>query len=170
MNRRRLLALAGAGVFAPSFVRTAAAAVNPPGFEYDYAETTANVSVRGLAATPTLITQGNPRSFDGITRVRVEWFAQVIALPAGYFDLNVGLWDGEQAVTLLVGMSSHDSVAAPNNTGYGAALFTPAAGEHLYSIRGYKSPGSGPGAAIVGASGLEGTDGYGPCYYRVTQA
>lgn len=134
--------------------------------ELDYAEIAANVNVGGLAASPTAILTGNPVTYDGATRVKVEWYAQVVELPGGYFDLNIGLYESGSLVCRLVG-AFHDQTNAFDWTGYGATFLTPTAGSHTYTVAGYRSPGSS-GSAIVAASARGG--GFAPSWYRITTA
>lgn len=135
--------------------------------ELDYVERTSNVLVSGLAASPTTILTGNALTFDGSTRVKVEWYCQVVELPAGYFDLNVGLYESGALVVRLFG-AFHDQANAFDWTAYGAAFLTPSAGTHSYTIAGYRSPGSS-GSAIIAASGATGGN-FAPSWYRVTVA
>lgn len=133
----------------------------------DYVEITASVNVSGLATAPTTILTGNPVAYDGATQVKVEWYAQVVELPATYFDLNIGLYESGSVVTLLFG-ASHNESHVLDWTAYGAGFFTPSAGSHTYTVAGFKSPGSGSGSAIVAASARGGD--YAPSWYRITAA
>ena len=136
------------------------------GTELDYVERTSNVLVSGLIASPTTILTGNPVTYDGTTRVKVEWYAQVIELPGNYFDLNIGLYEGTTQELLLVGCF-HNQGNPFDWTGYGAGFLTPSAGSHTFTVAGFKSSGSS-GSAIVAASPAGGD--YAPCWYRLSVA
>lgn len=140
--------------------------MSTPGTELDYVEITATVNVSGLEAAPTAIVDGNAVTYDGLTRVKVEWYAQVVELPAGYYDLNIGLYEAGTVVTLLFG-AFHNETHALDWTAYGSGFFTPTAGSHTYTVAGFRSPGSS-GSAIVAAS-AQGGD-YAPSWYRLTEA
>ena len=142
----------------------------PPGTELDYVEFTANVNVTHLETSADTVLTGNQLTFDGTTRVRVEFYCQVIEIPAGYYDLNVGLWDNGTLTRLLCGRFHNANVNSPDDVeAYGVCYLTPSAGEHTYTIRAYKSPGSGTTAAIVAAGNGVG-DNFPPGFYRVTVA
>lgn len=133
--------------------------------ELDYVEVTANVNVARVEASADVVLTGNTITLDGATRVRVEFYAQVVEIPNNHYDFNLGLWDNGTLTRLLVGMYS-SSAGVLDQTAYGVCYLTPAAGEHTYSIRAYRSPGSS-GTAIVAAGNGVG-DNFPPAFYRVT--
>lgn len=138
--------------------------------ELDYVEITANVNVTHPEASADLVLTGNPLMFDGATRVRVEFYSQVIEIPAGYYDFNLGLYDNGTLTRLLVGRFHNGNVNSPEDVeAYGVCYITPTAGDHTFTIKAYKSPGSGSTAAIVAAGDGVGDD-FPPAFYRVTVA
>lgn len=135
--------------------------------ELDYVEITSNVDVTHTEASADTILTGNQITLDGATRIQVEFYAQVIEIPSGYYDFNLGLYDNGTLTRLLVGMF-HNTSNALDVTGYGLCYLTPSSGDHTYSIRAYRSSGSS-GTAIVAAGDGVGDD-FPPAFYRVTVA
>lgn len=136
-----------------------------------YAETTASVTVtHTLAQADTVVTAG-PFTLTDDTRVRCEFFAQVVEIPAGYYDLNLGVFDGTALLRLIVGRFHNQNVNSPDDVeAYAAVYLTLAAGTHNLAVKGYRSPGSPvtPGAIVAAGDGA-GTD-FPPCYLAVTVA
>lgn len=135
--------------------------------ELDYVEFTSSVNVSHVEASADTILTGTPLTFDGVTRIRVEFYCQVIEIPNSHYDFNLGLYDNGTLTRLLVGMFSSNA-GTLDVTGYGVCYLTPAAGSHTYSIRAYRSAGSS-GTAIVAAGNGVG-DNFPPGFYRVTVA
>lgn len=133
----------------------------------DYAQITANVNVTHTEASADTILTGNPLTFDGATLVKVEFYAQVVEIPAGYYDFNLGLWDNGTLTRLLVGRFHNANVNSPEDVeAYGCCYLTPSAGSHTYAIRAYRSSGSPPTASIVAAGDGVG-DNFPPAFYSV---
>lgn len=144
--------------------------MSTPGTELDYAQITANVNVTHTDTAPDLVLTGNQLTFDGVTRIRVEFYAQVVEIPSGYYDFNLGLWDNGVLTRLLVGRFHNGNVNSPDDVeAYGLCYITPVAGPHTFSIRAYRSPSQVSGPAIVAAGDGVG-DNFPPAFYRVTVA
>lgn len=138
-----------------------------PGTELDYAQITANVNVSHLEASADVILTGSPITLDGVTRIRVEFYAQVVETPSNGYDFNLGLFEGSSIVRLLVGRYT-SAGGVLDVEANGVCYLTPSAGTHTYSIRAYRSPGTS-GTAIVAAGDGVGDD-FPPAFYRVTVA
>ena len=141
----------------------------PSGTELDYVEITSNVNVTQLKTAPAVVIQGNPITLDGLTRIRVEFFSQVVEIPAGYYDFNLGLYENGAPVRLFVGRT-HDGSGVLDVEGNGVCYITPTAGTHTYQIAAYRSPGSpsSPPAIIAAGDGVNSP--FPPTFYRVTVA
>jgi hypothetical protein len=147
---------------------------NPPGFQLDYVEITASVTITAVtAATAQSIIDGNAVTYDGSTRVKIEFWAAATG-NSGVTGMNfiADLWDGgtDAGVIAQQDLSSAvftgANVATFNMNTYGARLFTPTAGAHTYHIKGWEPTGAN---AIVRA-GNGGASTYFPAWYRVTIA
>lgn len=145
--------------------------MSAPGTELDYVEITANVNVTHVEASADTVLTGNAITFDGLTRVRVEFYSQVVEIPAGYYDLNIGLWDNGTLTRLLVGRFHNANVnSAEDVEAYGVCYLTPSSGSHTFSIRGYRSSGTQGTTAAIVAAGDGSSDDFPPAFYRVTVA
>ena len=140
----------------------------PPGYYFDYAETTSTTTVTATsAATAQTHLSGNAVTYDGSTVVVIEFFAYAISLDSDA-TMVINLYDGS---TDLGRLGAWNSTASGTTTGtivtavaVGRRL-TPSAAAHTYSIRIWKTGGTG--SIIAGAGG---TDTVLPNWLRITRA
>lgn len=124
----------------------------PPGYEFDAVEH-AGVGVTATSAgTATTVITANAVTFDGSTRICLEFFSPHIQPSDGtgartlYFLVYdggsnayaIGDFYSPNAVTVLAGVMS--------------VCFTPSAAAHTYSVRAYLSSGGGATAYVVASS------------------
>ncbi len=139
------------------------------GDELDYIEITANINVTHVEAAADIVLTGTAIALDGATRIKVEFYSQVIEIPAGYYDFNLGLWDNGTLTRLLVGRFHNANVNSPEDVeAYGSCFLTPSSGSHVFSIRAYRSSGSPSSPAAIVAAGDGIGDDFPPAWYRVT--
>jgi hypothetical protein len=135
------------------------ALVFPPGYEFDYVAITAGVTI----VTATTVITGNAVTYDGATRVKVEFFTyQLVAAAVG--QATIDLYEGATHVAVLdfLEAASGASLLAPC---FASTFITPSAGAHTYTIKGTSGSGTGTVGAGSGAAGNPV-----PAYYRVTKA
>ena len=132
----------------------------------EHADGNVNVT-RTLAQGADLVVAGAPVTLDGLTEIEIEFYCQVVELPRNQYDFNLGVFENGQPVRLLVGRFS-SGAGTWDVEAYGKCYLIPAAGEHSYEIRAYRSPGSS-GTAIVAAGDGQGTN-FPPAFYRVKVA
>jgi hypothetical protein len=135
-----------------------------PGAELDYVQITSNVTVTATtSATAQSVIDGNPILFDGVLRIKIEFFSYSVGDTGAAQNLLITLWDGS---TELGAIAQFDPTAAGQAIPvYAAILLTPAAGSHTYHIKAWKASGSPVIRANNGATG----NGY-PAWYRITVA
>lgn len=139
----------------------------PPGYEFDYVEKTANVSVTAtLEASADTIVTGSAVTYDGSTAVVIEFF-----MPYGRPDtgaagrlVSIYLYDGSSSIGR---MGAFITPAASNDSKpmLLRRLLTPSAAAHTYSIRATVNAGT---AGLNAGSGGSGADM--PGYIRITKA
>lgn len=131
----------------------------PPGYEFDYAENTAGLTVTPTTdATATAYITGNAVTYDGTTRVRVDFFAASSAITSGQL-IVINLYDGS---TDLGRVAAIDALSMSIIL---TRFLTPSAAAHTYSIRAWKTAGT---ATLTAGAG--GTATYMPSWYRITKA
>lgn len=143
-----------------------AAAVFPPGYEYDYKEATSSVNVTASSfASATTILTGNAVSYNGSTVVIVEIYCPALFSGASTATAFLNLWDGSTDLGIIgaVNSASGGITTAPV---FARRKLTPSNASHTFSVRGTMN--SGTGVFTAGAGGTGGT--YMPGYIRVTQA
>lgn len=142
----------------------------PPGYEFDYAEITGAVTITATTdgnSQGTAVIDGNAVTYDGSTRVKIEFYAPYVSVLTSNQNIVVNLYDG---TTDLGRLSNIDAITGTNtqvNTVFAARFLTPTAAAHTYHIRAWKTT-SGT-TAVVGA-GAGGASAYMPAYYRITKA
>lgn len=138
---------------------------NTIGAELSYVEFTANVTITATTeATATTIVTAGALSFDGVARVRIEFFTPVIepGITANSF-INVVLYDG---TSIGLFNQAQTDVADGGITGFMAVRYlTPSAGDHTYSIRAYRTVSNG--TVFAGAGGI---GNFVPGYIRISVA
>lgn len=151
---------AGITVATPSVVTASL-----PGSEIGYDQITASVSITGTtSAAPTTIISGSAHIFDG-SPVLLDFSAMAIVTPnAAGVSLNIGLYEGSTLITILTFAvpTASANMWVPFRSGF---RFTPSAGSHTYSIKGWAASGSG--ADISAGTGTAGSAA--PAYLRFTK-
>ena len=148
-----LLAIAALVVAAPGWTYT-------PGAQIDYVENTSNTV---LSTTPTTVVTADSETFDGSTRINIEFFATEVSPTSGAY-VDVFLYDGSTELGAL----AEDGAVGTAGTGVGIDVnryLIPTAGAHVYSIRASKSGGTG---TIYAGNGVSGA--YMPAYIRISDA
>jgi hypothetical protein len=127
----------GASTLAPAF---------PPGYEFDYAETTsADISITATveASADTIVT-GGAVSFDGSTTVMVEAYFSTIRSPDDARDyIAILLFDGTSAIGTLGLLFQQVNTMVNRVTFIGRHKLTPSNASHTYSIRAIVSARTG---------------------------
>lgn len=139
----------------------------PPGFELDYVQITAPVSVTGTtAATATTCITGSAVVYDGATRVCVEVYSPAIdTATSSLATVFVLLYDGAAQVGILGGSGRGDGTRIDTAPHFSRRYLTPTAASHTYSVRCYRGIANGTFNAGTG-----GDDIYLPAYLRITKA
>ena len=139
----------------------------PPGFEFDYVEITAPVSVTAAsAATATTCITGSAVVYDGATRVCIEAFSPYLeTIATSLATITVLLYDGATQVGILAFHGRGDGTRTSIDPMFARRFLTPSAASHTYSIRAYRGVGNGTFNAGTG-----GDDTFLPAYIRITKA
>ena len=138
----------------------------PPGYEYDYVQITSSVTITGTTdATATAVIDGNAVTYDGSTRIKLEFFALGASITSAQ-ELLVVVYDGATDLGKLA-VLVNDSATATHDEGplYGAMFLTPSAGAHTFHVKAWKT-----GGTISIYAGAGGAGAVLPTWYRITQA
>jgi hypothetical protein len=144
----------------------------PHGHEFDYVQITAGVTLNATAdgnSGGTAVIDGNAVTYDGATRVCIEFFApRMFNNPATVaHNMYVNVYDGTNDLGRIFQMSG-DVVAQSQSTGgYGCLFLTPTAAAHTYHIRGWKDAAGDSCQVLCGAGGASTLA---PAFYRITKA
>lgn len=133
--------------------------------EIDYVTltTTTNISSTN-SASPTNIISGNAKTYDGSTRVKIEFYSPIISENTSS-SVSFVLYDGSTAVGIIANIyASSGQINTPCKVDY---ILTPTAGSHTYHIKGYVASGSGTGNLFLGTGGASTAVG---AYLRITNA
>ena len=115
-----------------------------PGYEIDYVETSTNVLVTSKTqATPDLVLQGDSITYDGNTRIQIQFYsteASVFTTAGGLEDIGmfVDLWDNSTDLGIWSHFDSGTSSGVSNYCAVPCDLLyitTPTAGAHQYSTQ-----------------------------------
>jgi hypothetical protein len=121
------------------------------GYELAYEEFSATVNCQtGTVSAPIDVVSAGTVSFDGATRVKIEFFSVYLSIGAAT-TLNLDLWEDAASI----GMIALSNIAGDTPCGTVSRFLIPASGNHVFKVSGYLSAGvgvAGP-AAGVGASG-----------------
>ena len=149
-----------------SGVKWAAASGGSGGItQYDYVQITANVSITATtAATAQSVIDGGAVTYDGSTRIKIEFFTAAITVPTGN-ECIVVLYDGATDLGNIAANSNHGSLAT-DYCYYAAAFLTPSAASHTYHIKAWNAS-AGTSTVLAGAGGAGVTM---PAWYRITKA
>jgi len=124
----------------------------------DYAQATSNVSITGTSlASPTSIVAGSSITWDGSTKILLEFYA--INSTKGTTSFSTGFYEDGSNINQGSYMT-----ASPYGFYYSAYRITPTAGSHTYSVKGCVDAGSGQVQCGVGGSGTSA-----PAYLRITR-
>jgi hypothetical protein len=126
--------------------------------EYDYVEQTSQLTVTATSeATAQSFIDGNSVSYDGSTRVKIEFACGSVTVATG-----VGvpiLVDGSTSLGWLMQLQVSDGGI------YAARFLVPSAGAHTYHIKAWKTAGTFVLATAAGGVGVQL-----PAWYRITKA
>lgn len=131
--------------------------------ELAYAEITASVTLASTTeATPTNVISAGAVTFDGSTRVCIEFYC-VLLVGGTAGSSFVNLWDD---TTTDLGRLGQGTVAGGGTPCLVRRFLTPSAAVHTYRVRGWTGT-TGNGAVNAGAGGAAT---YMPAYIRITVA
>lgn len=135
----------------------------PEGHQLAYVEFTSDVTnTNTTEATATSVVSAGAVSFDGSTRVCIEFYAPYTVSPSGG-SLFLTLYDGSSSIAANMGQQGNGVIVV------GPVLLrrflTPSNASHTYSIRVYNASGTGTVGAGAGGSGNKA-----PGYIRITTA
>ncbi len=135
------------------------------GFQLDYVQITGNVTISGTTgAGATAVIDGNAVSFDGSTRVLIEFWSLGASITAGAEIVGV-LYDGSTQLGQIFAHGNQGGTTTDLGPLYGAVFLTPSNASHTYHIKAFKTGGTVSVYANNGASGNP----Y-PAWYRITVA
>lgn len=123
------------------------------GSELSYVEFTATVGCTGTsAATATTVVTAGAVSFDGATKVMIEFYCPSYSASSAGVNGKIGLFEDGTNIGVAFDESVGISPAANLEAIYVARRMTPSAGTHTYSWRGW-TPAGGTFSCISGAGG-----------------
>lgn len=132
-----------------------------------YQEFTGSVSVTATTeATANTLVTAAAVTFDGSTKVNIEFFAPLIQpddTTAGNAIFLV-LYDGSTRIGQLASATSPSTASALDVTVFAARQLTPSAATKTYSVRAYVSTGTGVVSAGAGGAGA-----YMPGFIKITR-
>lgn len=140
--------LTGAGLTTPL------AYAYPPGYEFDYAQTTSVATISATtAATANTVVTGNAVTYDGSTVVMVEvFFSQIYGPATANIDITVELYDGSSSIGALGSLRS-ETTNRNVSALFMSRRLTPSNAAHTYSARAWVGTGSGGAGGLAGGSG-----------------
>jgi hypothetical protein len=138
------------------------------GTELDYVEITSNVSVTGGVGAQVPVITGSSLSYDGSTRIRIEFYAPVIEAAASVNAfVACELWDGSTDLCEIVGSNNPASSAVIDLPCYAVRYLTPTAATHQYIIKAFRQTGGSNGLVAAG-NGSGGN--FAPAFLRISTA
>lgn len=144
---------------------TAASWQDPIGKQYDYVQITSNVVVSGSSVAQITVITGTSVTYDGSTRVRLEFYAPIVeAGAASAASVTIELWDGGTDLCDLGGVTT-PAAAVMDAPFYACIFLTPTAAAHQYIIKAFRSNANGLVAAGTGTG-----TGFAPAFLRITKA
>lgn len=135
--------------------------------ELAYVEFTSTVTVNATAeGTPNEVVSAGAVSYDGTTRVKLEFFAGRcnVGTTAGSFVV-CNLWDGDSTDLGRIAVAAAGAASGISLPLYGVRFLTPSNASHTYKIKAWRVNSDG---AIFGAAGGAGVTL--PGFVRVTVA
>lgn len=148
------------------FSGTVASSARPVGYRFTYDELTSNVVVSATTeAAATTVKTATAVTFDGLTTVRVEFFAPYVdvAANAGGNNVRFVLYDGSSSIGLL-GLSGSGQTAVLDGPVMLGRELTPSAAAHTYSVRAFRTNAN---STVTGGAGASGNDV--PGYIKITK-
>jgi hypothetical protein len=159
---------AAGGDLAGTFPSPTVIKANLPGYEWDYAQITANANVTDtVEATGTALITSNAVVYDGAP-VLLEFFAVSVSSPNNAVgdQVFIGLFEGAtqlarigRVVCAVAGVNGKATVLARYR-------FTPTAGTHAYLITGFVNTVVGTPAIFASVGGVATNA---PAYIRITK-
>lgn len=135
-----------------------------PGYEFDYVQRTTNYT--NSTGTYSVVLDGNAVTYDGSTRIKIEFFSPLFEVSGASVTANVELFDGSTDLCELSGVTANGGSGVLDLPLYGAVFLTPSNASHTYHIKAAR--GVSGSVLIAGGSGSGG--GFAPCYMRITKA
>lgn len=144
----------------------------PPGHEFDYVEITASVTVTATAdgnGGGTAVIDGNAVTYDGSTRICIEFFSPGANLTPGAAArvLYTNLYDGTNDLGRLSETDGPVSAVISRSPIFWRRFLTPSAAAHTYHVRAWKDSAGDTDSILAGAGGASAIA---PAYYRITLA
>ena len=130
----------------------------PPGFEINYTQITANVTVSGTSGARTTVISPGAITFDG-SAVLVHFFAQAIS--SGAADQVSVTIDESGSIVAVLSQTGSPSANEPCSA---FLRFTPTAASHTYTISAYRATANGIINAGTGSGGANA-----PAFVRFTK-
>lgn len=146
-------------------------AVVNAGGEIDYVERTTPVDITAIYPSATTILTGNTITYDGLTRIKIEFFAYEVLCTTSSVPYTVfGLYEDGTKICDIWAFAV--STTGPSIGVKAEKFHIPSAGAHTYSIRGYFTGGSGLTSTVRAAAGTGGSVNHagGPAFMRITAA
>lgn len=120
-----------------------------------YVEITSDVSITGSEGSPTDIVSAGAISFNGTTRVRIEFYAPAVVSTGASQQTVLSLWD---STTDLGRVFQCGNLSGTQVHGcYVVRYLTPSNASHTYKIRGFRDGGTSTAnvQADTGGTGLQ---------------
>lgn len=142
------------------------------GTELDYVQITAAVTVTATAdgnGNGTAVIDGNAVTYDGATRVCIEFFCPLAAINPSFqqHSVYVNLYDGTTDLGRLGRVTADVAAVSEVVPFFGRLFLTPTAAAHTYHVRAWKDAA---GDTAILTAGAGGASAYLPAYYRITTA
>lgn len=125
--------------------------------ELDYVELTSNLTISGTSGAPTTVITGNSVSYDGSTRISIEFYCSIFSS-----GNSAGILQIYEDSTLLGRI--YQSAADDAGSATGRLFRTPSNASHSYTVKGWNNGGSNSTIFAAAASGFV------PAFLRITEA
>lgn len=139
----------------------------PPGYEYDYAQITSNVTVTSTTeGSADTVVSSSAVAYDGSTTVFIEFYAPLVdpATDAAGRALLLVLYDGASNLGRMGYAQNEVSGQHGYQTMYAKRRLTPSAATHTYHVKAFVTAGTGTVFAGDGAATH-----YMPAFIRITR-
>lgn len=164
----RLAAPLAGKVLTGAGLTTSVAYAYPPGYEFDYAEFTSNVTVNATSeATATTLVTGAGVAYDGSTTIIISCFAPAFntASTGASENLVFVLYDGSSSIGYFGQLGNEVAGKAQVGSAFLQRRLTPSNATHTYSFRAWVTPNTS-GTVNAGAGGVAA---YVPGFIRQTK-